>query len=113
MTGTPIQNKELDLYSLIRFLRIDPFDEYKVWKLWVDNKTSMGQTRMNTLVENLLLRRTKSQTSNVTGKAIVELPDKRVVNHSVTLTKPEQDIYDHVFSFSQVGTFPGHKDTYL
>lgn len=69
--------------------------------MWVDNKTSMGQTRMNTLVENLMLRRTKTQTSNVTGKCIVELPDKRVVNHTVKLADEEQKIYDHVFSFSQ------------
>merc|ERR1712142_920228 len=101
VTGTPIQNKELDLYSLIRFLRVDPFDEYKVWKLWVDNKTSMGVTRMNTLVENLLLRRTKSQTSTVTGKAIVELPAKSVVSHPITLSEEEKKVYDRVFGFSQ------------
>jgi len=101
VTGTPIQNKELDLYSLIRFLRVDPFDEYKVWKLWVDNKTSMGQSRMNALVENLLLRRTKSQTSSVTGKAIVELPAKSTVSHPIQLTDEERKIYDRVFSFSQ------------
>ena len=71
------------------------------WKMWVDNKTSMGQTRMNTLVDTLLLRRTKTQTSNVTGKAIVELPEKKVVNHAVTLTPVEQKVYNHVFSFSQ------------
>ena len=101
VTGTPIQNKELDLYSLIRFLRVDPFDEYKVWKQWVENKTSLGQSRMNTLVDNLLLRRSKSQISNVTGKAIVELPEKLTVEHPIKLKMEEQKVYDRVFSFSQ------------
>ena len=54
--GTPIQNKELDLFSLIRFLRLSPFDEHKVWKLWVENKTAQGRERMNTMVKCLLLR---------------------------------------------------------
>ena len=101
VTGTPIQNKELDLYSLIRFLRVDPFDEYRVWKLWVDNKTSLGQSRMNALVENLLLRRAKNQISNVTGKAIVELPEKKVIEHPIQLSPEEQKVYDRVFSISQ------------
>ena len=37
VTGTPIQNKELDLFSLIRFLRLSPFDEHKV-----NNKRAMA-----------------------------------------------------------------------
>ena len=78
VTGTPIHNKDLDMYSLIRFLRSSPFDEYGVWKQWVD-KSPMGQQRMNTLVKTLLLRRTKDQKSNVTGKEIVSLPPKTIV----------------------------------
>jgi SNF2 family DNA or RNA helicase len=101
VTGTPIQNKELDMFSLVRFLRLSPFDEYKVWKLWVDNKTAMGQQRMNTMVKCLLLRRTKDQKSNLTGKAIVELPPKTVEEHEITLSEAERKVYDEVFSFSQ------------
>ena len=101
VTGTPIQNKELDMYSLLRFLRCYPFDEYKLWKNWVDNKTSMGQQRLNTIVKSLLLRRTKCQKSNVTGKAIVELPKKSVVEHSISLADSERQVYDKVFAFSQ------------
>uniref|UniRef100_A0A0K2SVL4 Transcription termination factor 2 n=1 Tax=Lepeophtheirus salmonis TaxID=72036 RepID=A0A0K2SVL4_LEPSM len=101
VTGTPIQNKELDLYSLIRFLRCSPFDEYRVWKTWVENKTSQGQTRMNTLIKSLLLRRTKDQKSSTTGNAIVDLPKKTIIEHSIKLKENEQKVYDKVFSLSQ------------
>merc|ERR1712179_284562 len=101
VTGTPIQNKELDLYSLLRFLRCYPFDEYAVWKKWIDNKSAQSQERMNTLVRTLLLRRTKDQTSNVTGEKLVSLPTKHKVEHKITLTKDEKDVYDKVFGFSQ------------
>jgi transcription termination factor 2 len=30
VTGTPVQNKELDMYSLLRFLRVTPFDQLAV-----------------------------------------------------------------------------------
>ena len=30
VTGTPVQNKELDMYSLLRFLRVTPFDQLPV-----------------------------------------------------------------------------------
>lgn len=39
MTGTPIQNDLIDMYSLLRFLRCSPFDEFKLWKRQVDNKS--------------------------------------------------------------------------
>merc|ERR1719422_2695049 len=101
VTGTPIQNKELDLYSLLRFLRCYPFDEYQVWKKWIDNKSAQSQERMNTLVRTLLLRRTKEQKSNVTGTKLVNLPEKFKLEHKIQLNDEEKKVYDKVFSFSQ------------
>merc|ERR1719419_2126344 len=101
VTGTPIQNKEMDLYSLLRFLRCYPFDEYQVWKRWIDNKSAQSQERMNTLVRTLLLRRTKEQKSNVTGSKLVDLPQKHKLEHKIQLSENEKMVYDKVFSFSQ------------
>ena len=55
-----------------RFLRCSPFDELKVWKRQVDNKSSNGQKRLNTLIKSLLLRRTKDQ-DNKKGEKLVGL----------------------------------------
>eukprot|EP00095_Tigriopus_kingsejongensis_P001924 maker-scaffold246_size239296-snap-gene-0.19 protein:Tk01924 transcript:maker-scaffold246_size239296-snap-gene-0.19-mRNA-1 annotation:"transcription termination factor 2" len=101
ITGTPIQNRETDLYSLLRFIRLDPFDEYRTWKTWVDNKSAQGRSRMDILVKALTLRRTKDQKSNVTGNAIVDLPNRSVVEHKIKLGEDEKKVYDEVFSFSQ------------
>ena len=38
VTGTPIQNKLNDFYSLIRFIRLAPFDNFRVWKDTVERK---------------------------------------------------------------------------
>ncbi len=35
VTGTPVQNKELDMYSLLRFLRVSPFDQLTVYLILV------------------------------------------------------------------------------
>ena len=88
------------MFSLIRFLRCSPFDEWQVWKQWVD-KSPMGQQRMNTLIKSLLLRRTKDQKSSVTGKEIVPLPSKEVLIHKMKLSDEERKVYDEVFSFSR------------
>ena len=83
------------MFSLVRFIRCSPFDEWNAWKTWID-KSPMGQKRMNTLVKSLLLRRTKDQKSTVTGKEIVPLPDKEVIVHQVKLTEEENKVYQEV-----------------
>ncbi|KAK3765709.1 hypothetical protein RRG08_026184 [Elysia crispata] len=99
LTGTPIQNNLLDMYSLLRFLRFSPFDEYKVWKRHVDN--GRGDTkRLNTIVQALLLRRTKDQTTSH-GKALVELPSKVIETVEVTLGTEERTVYEKLFRKTQ------------
>ena len=106
VTGTPIQNEEKDMFSLVRFLRCTPFDEWTVWKQWVD-KSPMGQQRMNTLVKSLLLRRTKDQKSSVTGQQIVPLPEKETIVHRMKLGPEENKVYQEV-SFSLSNRFSAH-----
>ena len=101
VTGTPIQNKELDLYSLVRFLRFKPFDEYEMWKRWIVGQSPQAQDRMKTLVKSMMLRRTKDQKSKVTGKELVSLPEKHVVEHKEELSEEEMRVFSKVMEFSR------------
>ncbi|TNN60924.1 Transcription termination factor 2 [Liparis tanakae] len=100
VTGTPIQNNLLDIYSLLRFLRCSPFDEYKVWKAQVDNGSPRGRERLNILTRTLLLRRTKSQRDS-RGRPLVLLPDRTCEVHQLKLSPDEQAVYDVVFAQSR------------
>ncbi len=56
---------------------------------------------MDTLVQSLLLRRTKETKNRTTGAEIVKLPPRTVEEHDIALTESERRVYDEVFSFSQ------------
>uniref|UniRef100_A0A8C3M4V8 Transcription termination factor 2 n=1 Tax=Chrysolophus pictus TaxID=9089 RepID=A0A8C3M4V8_CHRPC len=100
VTGTPIQNNLLDMYSLLRFLRCSPFDEYKVWKHQVDNNTKKGGDRLSLLTRSLLLRRTKDQLDS-TGKPLVSLPQRSMQLHQLKLSAEEQTVYNVIFARSR------------
>ena len=97
VTGTPVQNKELDMYALLRFLRVSPFDQLavwcnfrviystqsnyvllKVWKRWVDSSKNKNQDqatdRLQLLIKTLLLRRTKDQKTDGSDAPLVSMP---------------------------------------
>ncbi|NWR48289.1 TTF2 factor, partial [Regulus satrapa] len=100
VTGTPIQNNLLDMYSLLRFLRCSPFDEYKVWKYQVDNNTRKGGERLSLLTRSLLLQRTKDQLDSA-GKPLVSLPQRSTRLHQLKLTAEEQAVYNVLFARSR------------
>ncbi|XP_035749923.1 transcription termination factor 2 [Egretta garzetta] len=100
VTGTPIQNNLLDMYSLLRFLRCSPFDEYKVWKYQVDNNTKKGGERLGLLTRSLLLRRTKDQLDSA-GKPLVSLPQRSTQLHQLKLSAEEQSVYNVLFARSR------------
>lgn len=54
LTGTPIQNKEADLYALLKFLRCHPFDDYSSFKMWISKSSSKSQQRLNQVLQALV-----------------------------------------------------------
>ncbi|NWU74040.1 TTF2 factor, partial [Onychorhynchus coronatus] len=100
VTGTPIQNNLLDMYSLLRFLRCSPFDEYKVWKYQVDNNTKKGAERLSLLTRSLLLQRTKNQLDSA-GRPLVSLPQRSTQLHQLKLSAEEQSVYNVLFARSR------------
>ncbi|KAH8293402.1 hypothetical protein KR054_000203 [Drosophila jambulina] len=99
LTGTPIQNKELDVYALLKFLRCSPFDDLTTWKKWIDNKSAGGQNRLNLLMKSLMLRRTKAQLQ-LEGK-LNSLPEKETRLMEIKLDTDEMNVYQMVMTYSR------------
>uniref|UniRef100_A0A8R1XSM2 Transcription termination factor 2 n=1 Tax=Onchocerca volvulus TaxID=6282 RepID=A0A8R1XSM2_ONCVO len=100
LTGTPIHNNLWDLYSLIRFLRVAPFDEEAVWKEYILSAHSSSQ-RLNTLVKGLLLRREKNQLCTETNKPIIDLRSRMCEKIVMKLEGIEKKVYDYMFQVSR------------
>ncbi|XP_072824029.1 transcription termination factor 2 [Vicugna pacos] len=100
VTGTPIQNNLLDMYSLLKFLRCSPFDDFNLWRSQVDNGSKKGGERLNILTKSLLLRRTKDQLDS-TGRPLVVLPQRKFQLHHLKLSEDEETVYSVLFARSR------------
>ncbi|KAK9929275.1 hypothetical protein M0R45_026379 [Rubus argutus] len=91
VTGTPIQNGSFDLFSLMAFLRFEPFSIKSYWQTLVQrplgqgNKT--GLSRLQVLMATISLRRTKD-------KGLIGLPPKTIKTCYVELSGEERELYD-------------------
>ncbi|GLV31364.1 lodestar [Carabus blaptoides fortunei] len=99
LTGTPVHNKQLDMYALLKYLRCSPFDDLHVWKRWIANKNPDGQDRLNTVITSIMLRRTKEQLQNEAG--LLGLPEKKFELIEITLDSAEKQIYQKLLIFSR------------
>ena len=98
LTGTPLQNKLNDMFSLFQFLRIETWGEYFWWNTYLnkDSSSKEAEKLIRSILKPVLLRRTKKSTY-LDGKTIIELPQKEVKTCLVELYKDEQYIYDCLF----------------
>ncbi|KAG9454866.1 hypothetical protein H6P81_007770 [Aristolochia fimbriata] len=96
VTGTPIQNGSFDLFSLMAFLRFQPFSIKSYWRSLVqrplDQGKASGLTRLQVLMGSISLRRTKDSGS------LVGLPPKVVQTCFVELSAEERELYDRMES---------------
>lgn len=98
LSGTPIQNSLKDLYMLLSFLKLKPFDVKEWWNRIIQRPVTMGDRvglqNLQALVKGITLRRTKS--SKVAGRTVVQLPERKVFVQHVTLSEEEREEYEQV-----------------
>ncbi|KAL5347609.1 DNA helicase rad5 [Pseudogymnoascus australis] len=101
LTGTPIVNRLEDLFSLVRFLRVEPWSNFSFWKTFItvpfESKDFMRALDVvQTVLEPLVLRRTKDM-KTPSGEALVPLPPKTIEIVNVELSESEREVYEHIF----------------
>ncbi|CAG9863587.1 unnamed protein product [Phyllotreta striolata] len=100
VTGTPVHNKESDMYALLKFLRYSPFDDLTVWKRSIGDKSEGGYERLRTeIIPFIMLRRTKEELSNM--RLLNVLPERTYEMINVPLVAEEHEIYNKILIHSK------------
>jgi DNA repair protein RAD5 len=102
LTGTPIVNRLEDLFSLVRFLQVEPWNNFSFWKTFItvpfESKDYVRALNVvQTVLEPLVLRRTKTM-KTPEGEPLVPLPRRTIDIVEVDLSEQEREIYDYIFT---------------
>jgi len=102
LTGTPIVNRLEDLFSLVRFLRVEPWANFSFWKTFItvpfESKDFIRALDVvQTVLEPLVLRRTKDM-KTPDGQALVPLPPRTIEVEELHLSKQEREVYDYIYT---------------
>lgn len=102
LTGTPIVNRLEDLFSLVHFLRVEPWSNFSFWKTFITVPFESGDfiralDVVQTVLEPLVMRRTKEM-KTPDGEALVPLPSRKIEVESIELSKAEQAVYDWIYT---------------
>ncbi|KAI5792198.1 SNF2 family N-terminal domain-containing protein [Pyronema domesticum] len=99
VTGTPVQNRLSDLASLIKFLRVKPFDETSTFTQWISaplknpSPTGDNSLSLRLLVDSITLRRQKDK---------ISLPPKTDETIFLQFSPAEKEVYDATAKQSKI-----------
>ncbi|KAG0668444.1 DNA helicase rad5 [Maudiozyma exigua] len=102
LTGTPIINRLDDMYSLVKFLNLEPWSQIGFWKQFIsipfENKNfKQAFDVVNSIMEPVFLRRTKHM-KDANGKPLVDLPPKEVIVEKLKLSEKQDIVYKHLLN---------------
>ncbi|EXJ90123.1 hypothetical protein A1O3_03192 [Capronia epimyces CBS 606.96] len=107
LTGTPMQNSVEELFSLVKFCRIRPYNEWSQFSSDIarplknrNGNKDKAMTALQALLRAILLRRTKS--SKINGEPILQLPPKTIKEERVTFDEDELAFYQSLESNAQI-----------
>ncbi|KAI4147348.1 MAG: hypothetical protein L6R39_003136, partial [Caloplaca ligustica] len=99
MSGTPMQNGVIELFSLVRFLRIKPYtdinrfniDFTRPLKSTVEDEKNRAMQKLQALLKAIMLRRTKK--SVIDGQPILSLPERTTESQLAQFSEDERQLY--------------------
>ncbi|CAL9736807.1 DNA repair protein Rad5p [Monosporozyma servazzii] len=105
LTGTPIINRLDDLFSMVKFLKLEPWCNVSYWKTFVSNPFESKDFKqafdvVNSIMQPVLLRRTK-QMKNSDGEPLVELPPKEIIIKRLKLNKTQKAVYKYFLDIAE------------
>jgi SNF2 family DNA or RNA helicase len=110
LTGTPMMNGVAELYPLIRFLKIRPYNELKRFtehfkgltakKYTTELQKERSMQQLRVVLKAIMLRRMKD--SKIDGKPILQLPPKTEVIQNCVFSADEEAFYKELETKSQV-----------
>ncbi|GAM42503.1 hypothetical protein TCE0_044f16540 [Talaromyces pinophilus] len=108
MSGTPMMNGVHELHSLLRFLRIGPYNSLELFNLTFTRplKGARNEDREKALIQlrvvlkAILLRRTKF--SKLDGKPLIQLPPRTTEKVHAVFSEDEQSLYESLESKTQI-----------
>ncbi|MCO5596481.1 hypothetical protein L7F22_050544 [Adiantum nelumboides] len=105
LTGTPIQNKLEDVFSLLHFFRVEPWCNWGWWNKLVQKPFEDGDERglglLKAILRPLMLRRTKDTTDKF-GRPILVLPPSETEVVECEFSEAERDFYDALYNKSKI-----------
>lgn len=98
LTGTPVINKLDDLYSLVKFLQLEPWSNFSYWKTFISlpfEQRNINQALdvIKSILEPIFLRRTKDMKQE-DGSLLVELPPKQIIIKEIKFNEEEEKLYN-------------------
>lgn len=103
-----MQNNVEEMYSLIKFCRIRPFNDWDKFSRDIarpikgryENAKTRAMTILQGLLRAILLRRTKQ--SKIDGKPIIQLPPKTTVENRAIFGKDQREFYEALEKDAQI-----------
>ncbi|KAI0320422.1 SNF2 family N-terminal domain-containing protein [Amylostereum chailletii] len=97
LTGTPLQNNVEELYSLLKFLRIRPLNDWQTFNEQINKPVKSGKStramkRLHVVLRAVMLRRKKTDMLN--GKPLIELPDRTIEVVPCEFDPEEREFYN-------------------
>lgn len=99
VSGTPISRSNLDVFGLMTFLEVGPYDNKSFWRKAIDHQLSMGNKRAETILKKVLRRIMWRMEKTDAEEVSSNMPGVEEHIYQVRFTEVEKYMYQRRWKF--------------